>query len=112
MTQPVRVAVTGAAGQIGYSLIFRIAAGEMLGLEQPVSLHLLEITPAMEALAGVVMELCGLPREMFTPTFASSRVIGWCAHILEQAAEGKIIRPSARYSGELPPVEIPDMETR
>ena len=57
MTQPVGVAVTGAAGQIGYSLIFRIAAGEMLGLDQPVSLHLLEISPAMEALNGVVMEL-------------------------------------------------------
>ena len=57
MTQPVRVAVTGAAGQIGYSLIFRIAAGEMLGPDQPVSLHLLEIAPAMEALNGVVMEL-------------------------------------------------------
>ena len=57
MQTPVRVAVTGAAGQIGYSLIFRIAAGEMLGPEQPVSLHLLEIPPAMDALAGVVMEL-------------------------------------------------------
>lgn len=57
MTTPVRVAVTGAAGQIGYSLIFRIAAGEMLGPNQPVSLQLLEIPPAMDALAGVVMEL-------------------------------------------------------
>ena len=57
MSTPTRVAVTGAAGQIGYSLIFRIAAGEMLGLDQPVSLHLLEIPPAMDALEGVVMEL-------------------------------------------------------
>ncbi len=57
MSKPVRVAVTGAAGQIGYSLIFRIAAGEMLGLDQPISLHLLEIPPAMDALEGVVMEL-------------------------------------------------------
>ncbi len=57
MSQPIRVAVTGAAGQIGYSLIFRIAAGEMLGLDQPVSLHLLEIPPAMDALRGTVMEL-------------------------------------------------------
>ncbi len=57
MTTPTRVAVTGAAGQIGYSLIFRIAAGEMLGPDQPVSLHLLEIPPAMDALKGVVMEL-------------------------------------------------------
>ena len=57
MTQPIRVAVTGAAGQIGYSLTFRIAAGEMLGPDQPVRLHLLEIPPALPALEGVVMEL-------------------------------------------------------
>src|SRR3954447_20651571 len=60
---PVRVAVTGAAGQIGYSLVFRIAAGEMLGPDQPLILHLLEITPAMDALRGVAMELddCAFP---------------------------------------------------
>ena len=57
----------------------------------------------VEFYAGVVMELCGVPRTMFTPTFASSRVIGWCANILEQAADGKIIRPSARYVGQPPP---------
>lgn len=57
MKEPVRVAVTGAAGQIGYSLLFRIAAGDMLGKDQPVILQLLEITPAQEALSGVVMEL-------------------------------------------------------
>jgi len=57
MTQPVRVAVTGAAGQIGYQLIFRIAAGNLLGPEQPVSLQLLEIPPAMDALRGSAMEL-------------------------------------------------------
>ncbi len=57
MKAPVRVAVTGAAGQIGYQLLFRIGAGEMLGPDQPVILHLLEITPALKALAGVVMEL-------------------------------------------------------
>ena len=63
MKSPVRVAVTGAAGQIGYSLLFRIAAGEMLGPDQPVILHLLEITPAMKALEGVVMEIddCAFP---------------------------------------------------
>ncbi|HYW75549.1 MAG TPA: malate dehydrogenase [Gammaproteobacteria bacterium] len=63
MTQPVRIAVTGAAGQIGYALLFRIAAGDMLGPDQPVILHLLEITPALEALKGVVMELndCAFP---------------------------------------------------
>ncbi len=54
---PVKVAVTGAAGQICYSLLFRIAAGDMLGKDQPVDLHLLEVTPALKALEGVVMEL-------------------------------------------------------
>jgi malate dehydrogenase len=57
MKQPVRVAVTGSAGQIGYALLFRIAAGDMLGKDQPVILKLLEITPALKALEGVVMEL-------------------------------------------------------
>ena len=63
MKAPVRVAVTGAAGQISYSLLFRIAAGEMLGDDQPVILQLLEITPALEALAGTVMEIedCAFP---------------------------------------------------
>jgi len=63
MKSPVRVMVTGAAGQIGYALLFRIAAGDMLGKDQPVILHLLEITPALPALQGVVMELndCAFP---------------------------------------------------
>ena len=63
MKQPVRVAVTGAAGQISYSLLFSIASGRMLGADQPVILQLLEIPPAMEALHGVVMELddCAFP---------------------------------------------------
>src|SRR6476661_3588019 len=63
MKDPVRVAVTGAAGQIGYALLFRIASGAMLGPDQPVRLHLLEITPALPALRGVVMELddCAFP---------------------------------------------------
>jgi malate dehydrogenase len=63
MKKPIRVAVTGAAGQIGYSLLFRIASGEMLGKDQPVILQLLEITPALNALKGVVMELddCAFP---------------------------------------------------
>jgi malate dehydrogenase len=63
MKSPVRVAVTGAAGQIGYSLLFRIAAGEMLGKDQPVVLKLLEIPQAMRALEGVIMELedCAFP---------------------------------------------------
>ncbi|MCB0957869.1 MAG: malate dehydrogenase, partial [Ilumatobacter sp.] len=63
MTTPVRVAVTGAAGQIGYSLLFRIASGSMLGPDTPVILQMLEITPALKALDGVRMELddCAFP---------------------------------------------------
>ena len=63
MKQPVRVTVTGAAGQIGYALLFRIASGAMLGNDQPVILQLLDITPAMDALEGVKMELedCAFP---------------------------------------------------
>ncbi len=63
MKTPVRVAVTGAAGQIGYALLFRIAAGAFLGKDQPVILQLLEVTPALKALQGVVMELydCAFP---------------------------------------------------
>ncbi len=63
MKAPVRVAVTGAAGQIGYSLLFRIASGDMLGPDQPVILQLLEVPPAMDAVQGVMMELddCAFP---------------------------------------------------
>jgi malate dehydrogenase len=63
MKKPVNVAITGAAGQIGYALAFRVASGQMLGADQPVNLMLLEITPALGALAGVVMELndCSFP---------------------------------------------------
>ena len=63
MKAPVRVVVTGAAGQIAYSLLFRIAAGEMLGSDQPIILQLLEITPALDALSGAVMEIedCACP---------------------------------------------------
>jgi len=63
MNPPIRVAVTGAAGQIGYSLLFRIASGALFGPEQKVALHLIEIEPAMKALEGVVMELddCAFP---------------------------------------------------
>ncbi len=63
MKSPVNVAITGAAGNIGYALAFRVASGAMLGADQPVNLHLLEITPSLGALAGVVMELndCAFP---------------------------------------------------
>ncbi|MCW0215996.1 MAG: citrate synthase/methylcitrate synthase [Pseudonocardia sp.] len=61
----------------------------------------------VEFYAGVVMELCGIPRPMFTPTFAVSRVIGWTANVLEQADERRIIRPAARYVGEPAPQPVP-----
>ncbi|MEC9094303.1 MAG: malate dehydrogenase, partial [Planctomycetota bacterium] len=63
MNTPITVSVTGAAGQIGYSLLFRIASGAMFGPDQPVNLRLIEIEPAMGALEGVVMELddCAFP---------------------------------------------------
>src|SRR5215212_9501663 len=63
MNSPIKVAITGAAGQIGYSLLFRVASGAMFGPEQPVQLHLIEIPPALDALKGVVMELddCASP---------------------------------------------------
>jgi malate dehydrogenase len=71
MKSPIRVAVTGAAGQIGYSLLFRIASGSMFGADQPVILHLIEIEPALPALGGVAMELqdCAFPLlKGITPT--------------------------------------------
>src|SRR6478672_2359988 len=63
MKSPIKVAITGAAGQIGYALVFRVASGAMFGPDQPVALHLIEIPPALDALKGVVMELddCAFP---------------------------------------------------
>ncbi|MBB3075516.1 citrate synthase [Streptomyces violarus] len=66
-----------------------------------------ELHTNVEYYAGVVMELCGLPREMFTPTFAAARAVGWSANILEQAEDTKIIRPVARYVGPPAPVAVP-----
>src|SRR5699024_8863430 len=66
-----------------------------------------ELHTNVEYYAGVVMEQCGLPREMFTPTFATARVVGWGAHILEQAGDSRIFRPSARYVGPPAPVPVP-----
>lgn len=66
-----------------------------------------ELHTNVEFFAGVVMDICGIPHAMFTPTFAVSRVIGWSANILEQATDTKIIRPIARYTGEPAPVPVP-----
>ncbi|MFJ9183071.1 citrate synthase/methylcitrate synthase [Streptomyces anulatus] len=82
-------------------------------VERQVEAILAELKPGrelhtnVEFYAGVVMELCGLPRAMFTPTFSAARVIGWSANILEQAEDSKIIRPAARYVGAPPPLPVP-----
>jgi citrate synthase len=82
-------------------------------VEERVEAILAELKPGrelhinVEFYAGVVMELCGLPREMFTPTFACARVVGWSANVLEQAEDSKIIRPSARYVGPPAPQPVP-----
>lgn len=66
----------------------------------------------VEYYAGVVMDSCGLPRNMFTPTFAVSRMVGWCANIAEQAEERRLIRPAARYVGPEPPAPVPSIAGR
>ena len=66
-----------------------------------------ELYTNVEFYAGVVMQACGVPVDMFTPTFAASRTIGWTAHILEQAANNRLIRPSARYVGPRAPAPVP-----
>ena len=87
-------------------------------VEQTVVSVLAELKPGrqlyanVEFYAGVVMTQCQVPPEMFTPTFASSRVIGWTANVLEQARDPKIIRPSARYIGPRPPQPVPPMPAR
>lgn len=82
-------------------------------IERTVLRVLAELKPAnplytnVEFYAGVMMDRCGLPRDLFTPTFAVSRVIGWCANIAEQAAARQLIRPAARYVGPPPPEPVP-----
>jgi citrate synthase len=91
------------AAELGGELVDRAMA-----IETEILTTLVELKPDrplpsnVEFYAGVIMETVGLPRSMFTPTFAVSRTIGWCAHAVEQAAEGKLIRPSARYVGPAP----------
>ena len=85
-------------------------------VEETVERVLAELKPGrelhtnVEYYAGVVMEHCGIPRELFTSTFAASRVVGWCAHVLEQSTETAIIRPSARYVGPEAPAPVPTPE--
>lgn len=84
-----------------------------VAVEREVEAALEELKPGrglkanVEWYAAVVMAACGMDRSLFTPTFAASRVIGWCAHALEQAADGRLIRPSSRYVGPAAPAPIP-----
>ena len=100
---PRGVVLREAAERLGGDLVHRASA-----IEEEILVVLAEWKPDqrivtnVEFWASVVLELAGLPREMFTPTFSVSRSIGWSAHVIEQAAVGKIIRPSARYVG--PPI--------
>ena len=100
---PRGVVLRTAAETLGGDLVTRAAA-----IEEEILRVLAEWRPAqrivtnVEYWAAVVLELAGLPRAMFTPTFAVSRAIGWSAHVLEQAETGKILRPSARYVGPEP----------
>jgi len=81
--------------RVAQALAFQAEAERQLAIRHPERpLH-----ANVEFYAAVVMEQCGIPREMFTPTFALARTIGWTAHVLEQARDAKIIRPSARYVG-------------
>jgi citrate synthase len=66
-----------------------------------------ELYANVEYYAGIVMESSRLPTDLFTATFAASRTVGWCAHVMEQASDNRIIRPSARYVGTPPPQEVP-----
>ncbi len=101
MKEPIRVAVTGAAGQIGYALVFRIASGALFGPDQPVSLNLIEIPPALPALDGVVMELsdCAFPllREMVPTANLNEgfRDANWCLLV------GSVPRKAGMERGDL-----------
>ncbi|MEZ0492507.1 citrate/2-methylcitrate synthase [Kineococcus sp. TBRC 1896] len=88
-------------------------AERAVAVEDRVVAALAELKPGralhanVEYYAGVVLATCGVEPGLFTPTFATSRVVGWCAHVLEQAADPRIIRPSARYTGPAAPVPVP-----
>ena len=87
-----------------------------LSIEETIVRTLAELKPGrdlyanVEFYAGVVMDACGLPEELFTPTFTASRMIGWCANVLEQAADNRLIRPKARYVGPPAPQPVPESD--
>ena len=107
---PRSVMLRGVAERIGGDLVDFAEQ-----VETEVERTLQELKPGrdlhtnIEWYAAVVMTLCGFPRDLFSPTFAASRVIGWCAQALEQAASNRIIRPSSRYVGPPAPQPVPDV---
>ncbi len=107
---PRSVMLRGVAQEIGGELVdFAVQ------VEAEIERTLAELKPDhklhtnIEWYAAVVMNECGFPRDLFTPTFAASRVVGWCAHALEQHADNRIIRPSSRYVGPPPPQPVPSI---
>lgn len=105
---PRSVMLRGVAQELGGDLVdFAVQ------VETEVEKTLAELKPDrvlrtnIEWYAAVTMDRCGFPRDLFTPTFAAARVVGWCAHALEQHADNRIIRPSSRYIGPPPPQEVP-----
>lgn len=107
---PRSVMLRETAQQLGGELIDKAAQ-----VEKVIAAALADLKPDrklyanVEYYAGVLMELCGIPRSMFTPTFACSRIVGWCANIVEQSADSKIIRPIARYDGPEAPQALPPL---
>ncbi|OZC78421.1 citrate synthase/methylcitrate synthase [Rhodococcus sp. 06-418-1B] len=107
---PRSVMLRETAQQLGGELIDKAAQ-----VEKVIAAALADLKPDrklyanVEYYAGVLMELCGIPRSMFTPTFACSRIVGWCANIVEQSADSKIIRPIARYDGPGAPQALPPL---
>ena len=107
---PRSVMLRGVAERLG---------GEMVDFAKQVEKTVVEVLAELkpgrqlyanvEFYAGVVMDKVGIPRVLFTPTFTSSRVIGWTAHVLEQAADNRLIRPSAHYHGPPPPEPVPEL---
>jgi malate dehydrogenase len=95
VTTPIKIAVTGAAGQIGYSLLFRLASGSLFGADQPVQLRLLEITPALKALEGVVMEL----DDCAFPTLAGVEIGDDAAQIFDGANLALLVGARPRTAG-------------
>jgi citrate synthase len=108
---PRSVLLRAIAEELAETMAMR-GAGELvaraIAVEAEILVTLAELKPDrelpsnVEYYAGVVMASAGVPRDMFTPTFAVSRTIGWCIHAVEQAAAGKLIRPAAHYIGPQP----------